>query len=110
MIGEQCRAWCLVSEARADARQFRGWASRLPSSIMHGDGVVFLREEPQHRHVFTLLGSRWTLERGAPWGNESPVTRITLVGIGSRRSEVDTPAPRRAAEKRMISDPSAMVM
>jgi len=87
MFGEQYRAWCLMSSERADARQFRGWVTRLPTSIMRGDGVVFLREEPQHRHEFMLLGARWTLERGAPWGNEQPVTRVTLVGIGSRRSE-----------------------
>jgi G3E family GTPase len=110
MTGEQWRAWCLMSDARADARQFRAWATRLPSSIMHGDGVVFLREAPQHRHVFTLLGSRWMLERGAPWGNEVPATRITLVGIGPRRSESGTPASRRPVAKRTAGNPSAAVM
>jgi G3E family GTPase len=89
MMGERCRSWCLVSTDRADARQFRGWVGRLPTSIMRGDGVVFLREEPQHRHEFRLLGSRWTLERGAPWGNETPATRITLVGVEARRSETE---------------------
>jgi G3E family GTPase len=104
MFGEQCRAWCLMSSERADARQFRGWVSRLPTSIMRGDGVVFLREEPQHRHEFMLLGARWTLERGAPWGSEEPGTRITLVGIGSRKSEQDE-KPTRASE-RLVPDDS----
>jgi G3E family GTPase len=102
MVAEQCRAWCLVSDARADASQFRGWVSRLPRSIMRGDGVVFLREAPQHRHEFQLLGSRWTLERGAPWGNEQPATRITLVGTGSRRSEPDR--IRRGSERVVLDD------
>lgn len=101
MFGEQCRAWCLLSNDRADARQFRGWVTRLPTSITRGDGVVFLREEPQHRYEFLLLGSRWTLERGAPWGTERPVTRVTLVGLGSKRSEPNN-APR--ASEQIVAD------
>lgn len=103
MMGEQCRSWCLVSSDRADARQFRGWVTRLPTSIMRGDGVVFLREEPQHRHEFRLLGSRWTLERGAPWGNEVPVTRVTLVGVEARRADTDH-SPTRPATERKVRD------
>jgi G3E family GTPase len=103
MFGEQCRAWCLMSSERADARQFRGWVTRLPTSILRGDGVVFLREEPQHRHEFMLLGARWTLERGAPWGSEQPATRVTLVGIGSRRSEPE--AATQASERLITDDP-----
>jgi len=87
MMAERCRSWCLVSKERADAREFRGWVGRLPTSIMRGDGVVFLREEPQHRYEFRLLGSRWTLERGAPWGNDAPATRIALVGVEARRGD-----------------------
>jgi G3E family GTPase len=103
MLGDQCRSWCLVSTDRADSRQFRAWVSRLPTSIMRGDGVVFLREEPQHRHEFTLLGSRWTLERGAPWGNEVPATRITLVGVEGRRPDQEH-RPTRAASERKVRD------
>jgi len=106
MMGERCRSWCLVSKDRADARQFRAWVGRLPSSIMRGDGVVYLREEPQHRHEFTLLGSRWTLERGAPWGNEVPETRITLVGVEARRSESETRATD-SAPRRTLRDHSS---
>ena len=95
----------LVSDARADARQFRGWVTRLPASIMRGDGVVFLREEPQHRHEFMLLGSRWTLERGAPWGNETPVTRITLVGIGTRKNDEDLRETTVASERMVFDEP-----
>jgi hypothetical protein len=72
---------------------------------LRGDGVVFLREEPQHRHEFMLLGSRWTLERGAPWGNETPVTRIMLVGIGTRKNDEDA-RDTTAASERMVFDES----
>ena len=106
MMGERCRSWSLVSRERADAREFRAWVGRLPTSIMRGDGVVYLREEPQHRYEFTLLGSRWTLERGAPWGTEVPSTRITLVGVEVRRSETETRTTT-AAPKRALRDRSS---
>ena len=49
---------------------------------MRGSGVVHLREEPQHRQEFALIGSRWRLTRGAPWGAAAPLTRVTLVSLG----------------------------
>jgi G3E family GTPase len=81
-LGERCRTWCLVSERPLEARAFRAWVSRLPGTVMRGTGVVHLAEEPQHRQEFALIGSRWRLTRGAPWGTTAPVTRVTLVSLG----------------------------
>ena len=81
-LGERCRTWCLVSERPLDARAFRAWVARLPGTVMRGTGVVHLREEPQHRQEFALIGSRWRLTRGAPWGATAPTTRVTLVSLG----------------------------
>ncbi len=81
-LGERCRTWCLVSDRPLDARAFRAWVSRLPGTVMRGAGVVHLREEPQHRQEFALIGSRWRLTRGAPWGATAPSTRVTLVSLG----------------------------
>jgi len=52
---------------------------------MRGSGVVHLREEPQHRQEFALIGSRWQLTRGAPWAAASPGTRVTLVSLGGEK-------------------------
>jgi G3E family GTPase len=98
-LGERCRTWCLVSEQPLEARAFRAWVARLPGTVMRGTGVVHLREEPQHRQEFALIGSRWRLTRGAPWGTMSPTTRVTLVSLGGeiRRAQgaeiVDGSAP-----------------
>jgi G3E family GTPase len=87
-LGERCRTWCLVSERPLDARAFRAWVSRLPGTVMRGSGVVQLREEPQHRQDFSLIGSRWRLTRGAPWGASAPLTRVTLVSLGGEMRQV----------------------
>jgi len=79
---ERHSAWCLVADAPLDGREFRRWAQRLPSGILNGRGAVYLREEPQHRHVFHFLGCRWRLDRGPLWGNDTPATRLLLAGIG----------------------------
>jgi G3E family GTPase len=89
-LAERCRTWCLVSERPLEARAFRAWVARLPGTVMRGSGVVHLQEEPQHRQDFALIGSRWRLTRGAPWGSASPLTRVTLVSLGGEM--------RRAAE------------
>jgi G3E family GTPase len=85
LAGEKHRAWCLVSDAPIDAREFRSWVQKLPPQIMCGRGAVFLRDEPQHRQTFRLLGSRWRLERSTPWGGERPSTRLMLAGLGGGR-------------------------
>jgi G3E family GTPase len=82
---ERHRAWCLVTDAPVDGRDFREWVHRLPPLILNGRGTVYLREEPQHRQVFHLLGSRWRLERGAPWGRDVPSTRLLLSALGGAR-------------------------
>ena len=93
--GEHYRSWCLVGDSRIDSRAFRSWVARLPAAIIRGAGTVFLREDPQHRHEFSLIGSRWELTRGTPWGADIPATRITLVGAGSgaRRPNDGVDAP-----------------
>jgi G3E family GTPase len=83
--GEQHRSWCLVTEAAVDGLEFRDWVHRLPPTILSGRGTVYLRKEPQHRQTFHLLGSRWRLERGAPWGRDVPTTRLLLAGVGTAR-------------------------
>jgi G3E family GTPase len=87
-LGERCRTWCLVSERPLEARAFRDWVARLPGTVMRGSGVVHLREEPQHRQDFALIGSRWRLTRGAPWGASAPLTRVTLVSLGGEMRQV----------------------
>ena len=76
------RGWCLTRPEPIDAREFREWVQRLPPSILHGRGSVYLREEPQHRQIFHLFGSHWRLERGVPWGRDVPATRVLLAGLG----------------------------
>src|SRR4030095_4874970 len=87
-LGGRCRTWCLVSARPLEAAAFRAWVARLPGTVRRGTGVVHLREEPQHRQEFALIGSRWRITRGTPWGTTAPLTRGTLLSLrgGIRRA------------------------
>jgi hypothetical protein len=82
---ERCRSWCLIKDMPIDRHEFRIWVQRLPSTVLSGRGVVHLRDDPYHRHFFHLMGPRWRLERGRPWGRDTPATRLRLAGLIGRR-------------------------
>lgn len=110
-LAERCRTWCLVSERPLEARAFRDWVAKLPGTVMRGSGVVHLREEPQHRQDFALIGSRWRLTRGAPWGSSAPATRVTLVSLGGemRRasgSTLEETAPTAVRRRIQLHEPT----
>jgi G3E family GTPase len=84
MLGEYCRSWQLESRRPVAVKDFRGWVGRLATTILRASGVVFVEEDQTHRHEFSLIGSRWQLRRGTPWGDEHPSTNITMVGISAR--------------------------
>ena len=82
MIGESSHSCCLIAATGIPADDFRIWADRLPATVLRGAGCVYLKERPQQRHEFSLIGKRWRLSSGAPWGDEAPGTRIQLVTLG----------------------------
>jgi G3E family GTPase len=84
MLGEYCRSWQLVSKRPVAVKDFRNWVGRLATTILRASGVVFIEEDQTHRHEFSLIGSRWQLRRSSPWGEETPSTTITMVGISAR--------------------------
>jgi G3E family GTPase len=87
LIGEHCRCWCLIGSEPIDSRTFRRWVNRMPPFVLRGAGSVYIEQEPKYKHEFSLIGMRWVLKRGAPWGSEAPSTRITLAGTDGSRGE-----------------------
>jgi hypothetical protein len=96
---ERHRGWHLTRAEPIEAREFREWVHRLPPTIVHAHGEVYLREEPQHRQLFHLFGSHWRLERGTPWGADAPATRILLAGLGGAHRAAIAPRPMIATDR-----------
>lgn len=55
-------------------------AASLPDSVFRAKGLIHLADDQEHRHVFQLVGRRWTLTRGDPWGHDEPETRLVFIG------------------------------
>jgi G3E family GTPase len=73
-------SWAWAHDKALDEPAFRWWAANLPEGTLRGEGVLYLEGDPLHRHVFHLVGSRWTLERDALWGKKFPRSHLVLIG------------------------------
>ncbi|HXT14776.1 MAG TPA: GTP-binding protein [Gemmatimonadaceae bacterium] len=106
LVGEHCRCWYLLGEQPVDSKEFRRWVNRMPSFVLRAAGEVYLEQVPDYRHEFSLIGMRWLLKRGAPWGRDLPATRVTLVGIDGTRGAA-AESPRRTLVRRQAAVPGA---
>ncbi len=64
------------------------FATGLGEDIYRAKGFVHLSEDPYSRYILQRVGGRYSLIRGQAWGQESPVTRIVVIG----RSGAITPS------------------
>lgn len=77
----RCRLWRIETETPIAAPRFRSWVGLLPHSVIRGTGDVLVQEDPAHRYRFHMIGHRWQLQRGEPWGIAAPETQLSLVGV-----------------------------
>ncbi|MFN8575214.1 MAG: GTP-binding protein [Thermomicrobiales bacterium] len=60
---------------------FSTLSSALPEGVLRGKGIVWLAEEPERRGIFQVVGTRWSLKLGEPWGDQPPRTDVLFIGI-----------------------------
>ncbi|MFL5580310.1 MAG: CobW family GTP-binding protein [Gemmatimonadaceae bacterium] len=98
---EDYRAWLLTTHHTVDTNAFGRWVNALPRSVLHGEGVLRVRNERDHRVRFHLCGSRWSLtsETSSDHAPEEPVGWLSLIGLA--------PAPRPSAAR--AADASQLV-
>lgn len=61
----------------------------LPPAVVRGKGVLYLADEPQRRVILQVVGRRWELRPGEPWGNAAPASRLVFIGP---RGQIDAAA------------------
>lgn len=72
--------WSHVEDRPLDGDTFRALVRALPQGILRAKGVLYLRDDPDHRHVFQLVGKRWSLVRGAPWAGQPRRSQVVFIG------------------------------
>jgi G3E family GTPase len=53
----------------------------LPEGVVRAKGILLLREDPSQRYVLQLVGRRYSIEAQRPWGEESPASRVVVIGL-----------------------------
>lgn len=73
--------WSWESSVPISERALRVFLGALPHGVVRGKGVLWLRERPERRTILQLVGRRWELEPGPPWGDVPPGSRLVLIGV-----------------------------
>ena len=73
--------WSWSGEAPVHGKAFCDALIALPEDVLRAKGILHLREDTEYRYVLQLVGRRWTIERDRPWGDETPGSRIVLIGL-----------------------------
>ena len=76
---QEFMSWSWSRQAALDLGAFRWWAGSLPEGVLRGTGVLHTPDEPDQRHRFQLIGSRWSVCRDGSWAGEAPHTAVALV-------------------------------
>lgn len=55
---------------------------RLPPEVFRAKGILNLAEVPNRRVVLQVVGKRVQLSKGPQWTQETPVSRLVMLGLG----------------------------
>jgi len=53
----------------------------LPDGIVRAKGLLHLREDAANRYVLQVVGRRFSIQADRPWGDESPASRLVVIGL-----------------------------
>ncbi|MFN8663412.1 MAG: GTP-binding protein [Thermomicrobiales bacterium] len=65
----------------SDGDAFRAAIAALPEGILRGKGIVWLADTPDCQAIFQLVGKRWSIKPGGPWGGQQPATEVIFIGL-----------------------------
>ena len=74
-------SWSYTSESPLDGEKFRETVKSLPEGVLRAKGILYLKENPAQKHIFQLVGKRWSIERGEAWADEPRVTKLVMIGL-----------------------------
>jgi G3E family GTPase len=74
-------AWSFTSDRPIDGEAFRAMVESLPEGVVRAKGILYLQDDPDQRHLFQLVGKRWSLKPGEAWGDEQPTSKVVMIGI-----------------------------
>lgn len=82
--GDDYASWSVAFDTPMREAAFRSAISGWPKTILRAKGIVCLAEDPLHRHVFQMVGRRWSLTADRTWGSDPPRSELVLMGLAGQ--------------------------
>jgi G3E family GTPase len=79
--------WSFHSQRPLSLEALRRLAQGLPDNVYRAKGLFQAVENPARRGILQVVGRRADLTWGAPWGDDTPATRIVVIGAASGLDE-----------------------
>ena len=73
--------WSYTADEPLSGDAFRALVAALPEGVIRAKGVLCLREDPDRRTIFQLVGKRWSLKPGGEWGDAPPRSQLVMIGL-----------------------------
>ena len=74
-------SWSFTASEPMTTEALEAFVDDLPAGILRAKGILYLSDEPSRRHLFHLVGARWSVTPGEPWRQEPPESRMVLIGL-----------------------------
>jgi G3E family GTPase len=75
------QTWNVTAEAPIRRDNVHALLDTLPEGVLRAKGFVHLADDPDRRYLLQLVGKRWKLTSGEPWGDAVPGTRLVFIGL-----------------------------
>jgi G3E family GTPase len=73
--------WSWSAAAALGGAGLVAWLQALPDGVVRAKGLLHLREDAANRYLLQAVGRRYSIEAQGPWGDESPGSRIVVIGL-----------------------------
>ena len=82
--GDDYASWSVAFDTPIREVAFRVAISGWPKTVLRAKGIVYLAEDPLHRHVFQMVGRRWSLTADRAWDSDPPRSELALMGLAGQ--------------------------
>lgn len=80
--------WTFRRREPIHAADVHAMLDALPDGVLRAKGFVHVADDPARRYLLQLVGKRWTLSPGDPWGDGVRETKVVFIGLANSRISV----------------------
>ena len=82
--GDEYASWSITCDSPIHEASFRASIEAWPPAVLRAKGILYLAEDPSRRHIFQLVGRRWSLTPDRIWGRDPPLSELVMIGLAGQ--------------------------